>query len=122
MIHIKRAYEKAERDDGYRILIDRLWPRGISKNKLKMDEWIKDIAPSSELRKKFAHDPERWKEFKSAYLKELRSPELNTSIRHLLELAKKSDLTLLYSAHDEKHNNAIVLKQFMERKLKKNRD
>ena len=84
-----------------------------------MDEWIKELAPSSEIRKKFGHDPDNWKEFKSEYLKELRSPEAKEKLEEIAKLARKMNLTLLYSARDEEHNNARVLKELLERKLKK---
>ena len=118
MIRIKRAFEKVNKADGKRILVDRLWPRGVSKTNLSLDEWLKDVSPSSELRSEFSHDPDKWKFFKSAYLKELRKASARKAVEYLLNLAKNSDITLIYSAHDEQHNNAIVLKQHLERKLK----
>lgn len=108
---LKRAYEPASPEDGYRILIDRLWPRGVSKEKAALDDWMKDIAPSAELRKWFGHDPGRWNEFRRRYRAELRqhAEELDR-IRHL---AKSRHVTLVYSAHDEQHNDAVVLQNVL---------
>ena len=118
MIKIKRAFEKVNKSDGKRILVDRLWPRGISKSKISLDEWLKDVSPSTELRKEFSHAQEKWKSFKSAYLKELRKASAKKAVEHLIDLAKSSDITLVYSAHDEQYNNAVVLKEHLDRKLK----
>jgi uncharacterized protein YeaO (DUF488 family) len=115
MIRIKRAYEPAEPGDGARVLVDRLWPRGIGKKALRLDSWYKDIAPSSQLRKWFGHDPARWNEFRKYYFAELDSnPE---AWRSLIELARSGDVTLLYSAKNEEHNNAMALKDYLESKL-----
>jgi uncharacterized protein YeaO (DUF488 family) len=115
MIQIKRAYQETGENDGYRILIDRLWPRGVSKEKLKIDRWIKEIAPSSELRKSFGHDPNKWETFQANYRKELEGEsELITMIKKLEE--KKRIITLIYSAKDEKHNNAVVLLKLLNEK------
>ncbi|MGZ7069074.1 MAG: DUF488 domain-containing protein [Methanobacterium sp.] len=109
MIIIKRAYQPAEDGDGFRILVDRLWPRGISKEKAKLDLWLKDIAPSNELRKWFAHDPERWEEFQIKYCEELKDKkEFLNQIKNIER--EKSTITLVYGAKDEEHNNAIVLR------------
>ena len=117
MLKTKRAYELAEAGDGTRFLVDRLWPRGIKKEKLKMEAWLKDVAPSPELRKWFAHDPDKWHEFQKRYRAELRAnPE---AWKPILEAAKKGDVTLLYSARDTEHNSAILLKAFLEEHLKK---
>ncbi len=108
MIKLKRVYEKVESSDGYRILVDRIWPRGVSKNKAKIDLWLKDIAPSDELRKWFGHKDERWKEFKKKYKEELKGKK--HLIEQIKELEKKhKTITLIYSAKDEKRNNAVVL-------------
>ena len=108
MIKIKRIYEPAANDDGFRILVDRLWPRGLSKENAKVDLWLKDIAPSDDLRKWFHHDPKKWKEFKSKYQKELEAKkELLNKIKQIEK--EKRIVTLLYSAKDKEHNNAIVL-------------
>jgi uncharacterized protein YeaO (DUF488 family) len=108
MILIKRVYEPKTADDGYRVLVDRLWPRGLSKDKAGADLWMKEIGPSNELRKWFSHDPAKWSEFKTKYIKELKDkPDL---IAQLKDLEKKHNkLTLLYSAHDEEHNQAVVI-------------
>ena len=108
---LKRAYEAADANDGHRVLIDRLWPRGLSKQAAAVDLWLKEIAPSTELRKWFGHDPARWVEFQQRYTEEVRShPELFEQLR---ELARKGRLTLVYSAHDEQHNDAVVLRSLL---------
>lgn len=111
-IIIKRIYEEASDADGYRILIDRVWPRGISKEKAKLDEWIKDIAPSTELRKWFNHKEERFKEFAAKYKKEL--SESNSELQHIKRISKKQQVCLLYGAKNEKYNQAVVLKEILE--------
>jgi uncharacterized protein YeaO (DUF488 family) len=117
MIRIKRAYDPASKGDGFRVLVDRLWPRGIKKENLTLNEWMKSLAPSSALRKKFGHDPERWKQFESGYKKELKSPSAREKIGILLGIAKKKNITLLYGARDRVHNNAVVLKHLLEQML-----
>jgi uncharacterized protein YeaO (DUF488 family) len=108
MIKIKRAYQTADEKDGFRILIDRLWPRGISKEKAKFDLWLKDIAPSNNLRHWFNHDPKRWDEFQSKYNEELEDKK--ELLKQIKDLEKdKSTITLVYGAKDEEHNNAVVL-------------
>ena len=110
-IKLKRAYEPPSAGDGTRVLIDRLWPRGISKQKAKLDYWMKDIAPSTELRKWFGHDPKRWDEFRRRYTAELREhPDLIAELRFL---ARKSPITLVYAAYDESHNDAVVLRDVL---------
>jgi uncharacterized protein YeaO (DUF488 family) len=112
-VKIKRAYETSKASDGTRILVDRLWPRGVSKRKAAIDEWMKDIAPSTALRKWFAHEPSRWQKFRARYRAELkRKPEL---LKRLRMLARLGSVTLVYSAHDKMHNNAIVLKRVVLR-------
>lgn len=118
MVEIKRAYDAPSRDDGYRVLIDRLWPRGIKKTDLKIDEWTKVLAPSAELRRAFGHDPKRWAMFQARYKSELRSSEAKEKIRALVERAKNGKVTLIYSAKDVEHNNAVVLKRVLSRKLR----
>jgi uncharacterized protein YeaO (DUF488 family) len=113
MIKLKRAYEKPARDDGERILVERLWPRGLTKPQAKVDLWLKDVAPSTELRKWFGHDPDRWDEFRRRYQKELRSKE--DLIELLKRKAKAGTITLIYAARDEEHNGALVLKQFLQK-------
>jgi uncharacterized protein YeaO (DUF488 family) len=115
MIQIKRVYEPVEPEDGVRVLIDRLWPRGIGKKELRLDSWYKDVAPSSRLRKWFGHDPARWNEFKQYYFAELDSNP--GSWMPLIELARSEDVTLLYSAKDKGQNNAVTLKDYLESKL-----
>ncbi|HEU0229915.1 MAG TPA: DUF488 domain-containing protein [Burkholderiaceae bacterium] len=110
-VRVKRAYEPASPDDGVRILIDRLWPRGVSKDKAALDDWMKDLAPSTELRQWFGHDPARWDEFQQRYGAELdQNPEALDRVR---TLAKTQTVTLVYSAHDEAHCNAVVLRNVL---------
>ncbi|MBX2930339.1 MAG: DUF488 domain-containing protein [Chitinophagaceae bacterium] len=106
-ISIKRIYEQPDKNDGYRILIDRLWPRGIKKETAAIDEWIKDIAPSDVLRKWFGHKPELFEEFKNRYKKELATQ--TSVLKRIQQIAKKQKITLLYAAKDTEHNNAVVL-------------
>jgi uncharacterized protein YeaO (DUF488 family) len=113
-----RVYDAATRHDGYRVLIDRLWPRGIKKSNLRMDEWAKELAPSSELRQAFGHKPERWGDFQSRYRSELRMAAAQKKLGELASRAKRGNVTLLYSAKDEAHNDAIVVKQILERKAR----
>jgi len=115
MVKLKRAYEAASRGDGYRVLVERLWPRGIRKEALALDEWRKEVAPSGELRKWFNHDPERWSEFKLRYLKELKETAALERLRALADRAAGGTLTLVFSSHDTEHNNAVVLKDQIER-------
>jgi len=119
MVKIKRAYEPAAKTDGYRVLIDRLWPRGIKKEKLPLHEWTKDLAPSTELRKSFGHDPDKWKEFRSRYRSELRAPAARKKLALLAKRAHRSTVTLIYSASDQEHNDAVVLLGILNRELKK---
>ncbi len=108
MIKIKRIYKSADESDGYRILVDRLWPRGVSKEKAKLDLWMKEIAPSNDLRKWFNHDPTRWEGFKNKYNEELKDKKgLLNQIKDLEN--DKSTITLVYAAKNEENNNAIVL-------------
>ena len=109
-IQIKRVYEKPNAKDGFRILVDRLWPRGLTREKAAVDLWLKDIAPSTELRKWFGHDPGKWKEFQKKYLKELSENKEAADI--LKDHLKKGTVTLLYAAKDEAHNEAEVLKDY----------
>jgi len=112
MIKLKRVYESANKNDGYRVLVDRLWPRGLTKEKAHLDLWLKDIAPSTELRKWFGHDPSKWSEFKKRYHKELK--ENHIAVAQLMNLLKKRDITVVYGAKDEIHNEAVVLKEYLE--------
>lgn len=112
MIHLKRAYEKSSKQDGQRILVERLWPRGLSKAKAALDLWLKDVAPSPGLRQWFGHDPARWNQFKQRYWKELKN---NTDVVDLLrQKARQGKVTFIYAAHDEQHNGALALKEFIE--------
>jgi len=112
-IKIKRAYEPSHKDDGVRILVDRLWPRGLTKEKASVDLWLKEIAPSTELRKWFAHDPKKWKSFRGRYETEIRHND--DLIKVLKDKAREGTVTLIYGARDQKHNEALVLKQFLEK-------
>jgi uncharacterized protein YeaO (DUF488 family) len=116
-IRLKRAYEPASAEDGYRVLVDRLWPRGVSKQQAKLDEWEKELPPSSELRAWFGHDPGRFAEFRRRYIDELRAnaPRLT----ELRRRARIGTLTLVYSAHDSEHNDAVVLAEVLRRGLPK---
>ena len=113
MIKLKRAYEKPTKDDGERILVERLWPRGVTKDQAKLDLWLKDVAPSAELRKWFGHDPDKWIEFRQGYRKELKQKA--DLIKLLRRKAKEGTITLVYSARDEAHNGALVLRQFLQK-------
>jgi uncharacterized protein YeaO (DUF488 family) len=113
MLKIKRIYDSPEKDDGFRVLVDRIWPRGISKERAHLDLWLKEIAPSDSLRKWFAHDPKRWTEFAAKYHKELTGK--NDLLRQLKTLeAENGSITLLYSAHDQLHNQAVALRRFLK--------
>ena len=115
-VKVKRIYEAYENVDGFRILVDRLWPRGIKKEKAQIDIWMKDVAPSTTLRKWFAHDPEKWPDFISRYKKELQG---SMAFQELMTLMKKhKTVTLLFSAKDEAHNQAVALKKFLDEKLR----
>jgi uncharacterized protein YeaO (DUF488 family) len=110
-IHTKRVYEPASRADGTRLLADRLWPRGVTKAAAKIDEWLKDIAPSPELRKWFGHDPAKWEEFQRRYRAELGAHEVE--LARLRQLARQGRVTLVYAARDDKHNSASVLRDVL---------
>ena len=110
-LRLKRAYEPAERADGMRILVDRLWPRGVSKAEAALDEWIKEVAPSTALRKWFGHDPARWAEFQRRYREELRGQ--SAELDRIRDLARTRLVTLVYSARDEEHNDAVVLRSVL---------
>ena len=110
---VKRAYEPAAADDGTRLLVDRLWPRGLSRDKAKVSDWLKDIAPSTALRQWFGHDPKRWPDFQRRYEAELQ--QHSSELDRIRALAKKQTVTLVYGAHDELHNNAVALRNFLLR-------
>jgi uncharacterized protein YeaO (DUF488 family) len=112
MITIKRVYDSPSKEDGKRILVDRLWPRGIRKDKALIDEWLKDIAPSNELRKWFSHDPSKWNEFKKRYRKELESKF--SLLEQIKKEVKTKNVTFVFSARDTRYNNAVALKEILE--------
>jgi uncharacterized protein YeaO (DUF488 family) len=114
-VAIKRVYEPASRSDGSRVLVDRLWPRGIAKTRAALDEWLRDLAPSDELRRWAHAHPDHWQAFRRKYLKELARPECEDALRRLYDLAhKRKRLTLLYASKNETHNNAVVLKELLD--------
>lgn len=114
MIRLKRVYDAPARTDGKRFLIERLWPRGIKKENLKVEEWIKEAGPSTELRKWFNHDPAKWDRFRDRYFRELdRNP---SAWQSLLEASKAGTITLIYSSHDTEHNNAVALAEYLSKK------
>ncbi len=115
-ISIKRVYEAPAKTDGKRILVDRIWPRGLTKAKAHIDIWLKEVAPSTELRKWFGHDPEKWTEFQKKYQAELKD---NAALAELRATAKSAKVTLVFAAKDEEHNNAVVLKQRLARAKKR---
>ena len=114
MLQLKRAYDPVSRNDGTRFLVERLWPRGLSKTKLRVDAWLKDVGPTTALRKWFSHDPEKWPQFRARYFRELDSrPE---SWQPIVSAARRRRVTLVYSSHDEEHNNAVALKEYLQAK------
>ena len=114
-LSLKRAYEPADSQDGERILVERLWPRGLAKEEAQLDGWLKEIAPSAELRKWYGHVVERWPEFQKRYDAELRAPEKQAALQDLITRARKGRVTLIYAAKDTEHNSAVALKAFLER-------
>jgi uncharacterized protein YeaO (DUF488 family) len=117
MIMLKRAYDSTSRSDGTRFLVERLWPRGVTKEKLQIDAWLKDVAPSTELRKWFGHDPEKWNQFRKRYRSELDShPD---AWQRIAAAARRGRVTLVYSSHDEAHNNAVALKEYLEARTRR---
>ncbi|MDB6035427.1 MAG: hypothetical protein JWM16_5765 [Verrucomicrobiales bacterium] len=115
MIRVKRVYERAQKSDGARFLVDHLWPRGLKKEDVHVDRWIKSVSPSNELRSWFGHEPAKWNEFQRRYFAELDAQ--SDTWEALLESAREKDITLVYSAHDTEHNNAVALKTYLEKKL-----
>lgn len=111
-IRIKRVYEPCSADDGCRVLVDRLWPRGLKKSDVQIDVWLKDVSPSGELRRWFGHRPERWEAFQRDYRQELRA---NEAVERLRQIARAGRLTLLYAARDDAHNHAIVLAEHLRK-------
>jgi uncharacterized protein YeaO (DUF488 family) len=115
MIRVKRVYEPPEKTDGVRFLVDHLWPRGLKKEALHVERWIKSVSPSNELRSWFGHEPAKWKEFQRRYFAELNEKPETWAV--LLEAAREKEITLVYSARDTEHNNAVALKSYLEKKL-----
>jgi uncharacterized protein YeaO (DUF488 family) len=115
-VRVKRAYELSAEDDGLRVLVDRLWPRGLAKDKAHIDQWLKDVAPSDGLRKRFHGNPAKWNEFVGAYGRELAHEPAAAALAYLRALVSKQPVTLLYAARDEIHNNAVALKRLLGRK------
>jgi uncharacterized protein YeaO (DUF488 family) len=115
MIKLKRAYDSADSSDGERYLVERLWPRGVKKTALHVDAWLKDVAPSTALRQWFKHEPAKWGEFQRRYWRELDANTL--ALRPILDAAQAGNVTLVFSSHDAEHNNAVVLKDYVEEKL-----
>jgi uncharacterized protein YeaO (DUF488 family) len=112
MLQLKRVYEKPSRRDGLRVLVERLWPRGLTKQAAAVDLWLKEIAPSTELRQWFGHDPERWREFQARYRKELRTHD--EALKLLRHKSRQGAVTLVYGARDQEHNAAVVLKRYLD--------
>ncbi len=117
MIRLKRAYEDAATGDGRRVLVERLWPRGVTKEKAALDLWLKDVAPSRDLRTWFGHDPAKWPEFRRRYREELDDRE--DEVAQLVDLSREGTVTFVYGARDEEHNAAVVLKEYVEERLAK---
>jgi uncharacterized protein YeaO (DUF488 family) len=115
MIKLKRAYEPAVANDGARFLVERLWPRGVKKSRLRIDGWLKDVAPSTDLRKWYGHEPKKWSEFRRRYFKELRAHR--DAWQPLLSAARRGRVTFVYAAHDVARNGAVALKAFLDRRL-----
>ncbi|WP_113911248.1 DUF488 domain-containing protein [Roseovarius dicentrarchi] len=113
-IRTRRAYDEMAKNDGFRVLVDRIWPRGVSKEDLDLDDWCEDVAPSDDLREWFDHDPDKWSEFKTRYGKEL---DDNSAAKDLLDKARDGRVTLIYGAKDEEHNNAVALRDYMRDKI-----
>ena len=119
MLKLKRAYDAPARGDGWRVLVERLWPRGVRKEELAVGAWLKDLAPSTELRKWFGHDPERWSEFKQRYHRELMQSPAHERLLELAHRAAKETVTLIFSSHDTEHNNAVVLKAELDERVQR---
>jgi uncharacterized protein YeaO (DUF488 family) len=115
MLKLKRVYDEPSKEDGYRILVERLWPRGMSKDRAAVDLWLKEVAPSPELRKWFAHDPAKWQEFRRRYVKELEKKA--DEVHLLLNKSREGTVTLVYAAHDREHNSALLLQQYLKHEL-----
>ncbi|HEY8490603.1 MAG TPA: DUF488 family protein [Dehalococcoidia bacterium] len=122
MIRVKRAYDPPAAEDGRRVLVDRLWPRGLSKEAARLDAWLRDAAPSDGLRRWFGHRPERWEEFRRRYREELAGPEAQAALRELAAWARDGDVTLLFAAKDPERNNAVVLREVLRELAAPRRD
>ena len=120
VLKIKRVYEKPDPADGERFLVDRLWPRGLNKEEVQIKTWLRDLAPSAELRRWFSHEPQRWEEFQQRYVEELEDPEKTSQIENLLQQVRQGTATLVFAAKDEERNNAVVLKNYLEQRLGSN--
>ena len=116
-VRLQRAYDEPNPDDGYRVLVDRVWPRGRTREHLRLDEWARDLGPSTQLRKWFGHDPARWKKFQVRYHAELADPGRSRTLDELAERARKTRVTLVFGAHDAEHNQARVIADQLERRL-----
>jgi len=114
VIRLKRAYDSPDEEDGRRYLVDRLWPRGVKKEDLRLEDWLKEVTPSDQLRDWFGHEPEKWQAFKQRYFAEL--DEKPETWQTLLDAAEEGDITLVYAATDEQHNNAVALKEYLQSK------
>lgn len=114
-LSVKRAYDAPARSDGYRVLVDRIWPRGLAKGDAQFDGWAKDLAPSAELRKWFAHDPSKWTDFKRKYFRELEGQ--SSAVAELLDTCSRQRVTLVFAAKDDAHNNAVALKEYLDGQL-----
>ena len=114
-VRLARVYDQPDKDDGMRILVDRVWPRGLTKAKAQVDEWLRELGPSTALRKWFGHDPKRWEEFRTRYRAELSEPEQRDRLDHVRKLATKQRVTLVYGAKDTEHNQAIVIAEELAR-------
>jgi uncharacterized protein YeaO (DUF488 family) len=120
-IQMRRVYDPPTPGDGYRVLIDRVWPQGVSKEKARLDAWLKELAVSTELRRWFGHDPARWDEFRERYGRELRAPERRACLQELAERARAGPVTIVYGARDTEHNNAVVLATVLDEVLASSR-
>ncbi|HET8701726.1 MAG TPA: DUF488 domain-containing protein [Nitrococcus sp.] len=116
-VQIKRIYDVPAAEDGYRVLVDRMWPRGLAKGEARIDRWLKEVAPSTELRRWFGHEPGRWDEFRKRYRDELKGSD--ALVHELVEKARDTPVTLLFSARDQQHNQAVVLREWLEERLGK---
>jgi len=116
-VRVRRVYDPPEPADGFRVLVDRLWPRGLTKEAARVDLWARELAPSHGLRRWFGHDPSRWEEFRRRYREELQRPEVQEALAELVKRARAGNVTLLFGARDERHNNAVVLAEVLRDRL-----